>query len=310
MVELQRPFGRKLNLLNNKEKTMFNNITVKTDTKVVKDSKISFDNLKESIIHNLQIGTIAYIQIGLDLKSANSNLDKKNYAKLLKEVRIVPRTAERFMKIATDERINAINRNLLPVSWTTTHYLSSLDNEQFEKVKPNIAPLNTKRFYDDILEIDNPVTETWNAFDIKVCKKVSDTDYNNIQKGITKLLTNLEEKYPISYVENESISDKIFTRDNPNGKKKVRPLSKQKLEKLLQEKKTINNALNSHYKTNRSEEQKINTKDIDKFFAIPKIQLSNNTVYDVEEESSDDTMHGVPSKEFSAFKEEKTQEVA
>ena len=291
---------------------MFNNITVKTDTKfgLNEDSKISFDNLKESIIHNLQIGTIAYIQIGLDLKLANSHLDKKDYAKLLKEVRIVPRTAERFMKIATDERINAINHNLLPVSWTTTHYLSSLDNEQFEKVKPNIAPLNTKRFYDDILEIDNPVTETWNAFDIKVSKKVSQTDYSNVQKGITKLLTNLEEKYPISYVENESVSDKIYLRDNPDGKKKVRPLSKQKLEKLIEEKKTINNALNSHYKTNRSEEQEISSKDIDKFFAIPKIQLKHNTVFDYAEESNDDTMNGVvPSKEFSDFKKEKPAEV-
>tara|TARA_B100000315_G_scaffold39753_1_gene34669 strand:- start:40 stop:924 length:885 start_codon:yes stop_codon:yes gene_type:complete len=291
-----------------------NNIAIKTDT------TISFDSLKQSIIHNLQIGTIAYLQVGLDLKSAFSN-DKIDYTKLLKEVCMSERTGEKMRKIATDENINSVNRNLLPTSWTTTHYLTQLDDDQFEIVKPHIAPLRTKGFYMKKLGEKNDENPFWGFLNVKVKKQITLNEFLELKDKVSKVL---ETNQDILDVELTDLEKKIDKRDNPKTKKqkfhyvkiggsKVKIptyVSKQTLKKQMDEKKLINRLLNKHYGLNRDEEQNIGALEVNEFFKIPSIKETYNTVFSDSEESNDDTMDGVTSKEFSDFKEDRTQEVA
>lgn len=189
---------------------MYKNIKIKTDT------KISFDTLKQSIIHNLQVGMISYLQIGLDLKSAQSNLEDKEYKKLLKDTLISTRDAQRYMKVATDERIQSVNQKLLPTAHSTAHYLSQLTDKDFKKVKSKIAPTNTKKFYEELLNVTptNNKTTHWKFFEINISKKVTRKDYLELKQELNTTLDGLEDDYDsLSYDENEKVDDNIYIRD-------------------------------------------------------------------------------------------------
>jgi len=49
-------------------------------------------------------------------------------------------TAERFMKIAADQRLEQMDRKQLPARWTVLHAITQLDDEQLEELKPDIKP--------------------------------------------------------------------------------------------------------------------------------------------------------------------------
>jgi len=75
------------------------------------------------------------LEAGRLLNAAKTALEHGEFQKMLEsQLQFQPRTAQRLMAIAADERItNATHASHLPTAWTTLYEITTLDDDQFEK---------------------------------------------------------------------------------------------------------------------------------------------------------------------------------
>ena len=73
---------------------------------------------------------------------------------------ITQRTSERLQKIFNDKRLASLPTKMLPHAWTTAHYLTTLDDEQFAQIKDSIQPTTSLAFYKKKLAKDEVKEES------------------------------------------------------------------------------------------------------------------------------------------------------
>lgn len=112
-------------------------------------------------INTLQTNIVKnFLILGAKLVQANKSLAKEGYKKLLIATGITQRTSERLQKIFNDERLAALPTKMLPHAWTTAHYLTTLDDEQFAQIKDSIQPTTSLAFYKKTLAKDEVKEES------------------------------------------------------------------------------------------------------------------------------------------------------
>ena len=112
-------------------------------------------------INTLQTNIVKnFLILGSKLVQANKSLAKEGYKKLLIATGITQRTSERLQKIFNDKRLASLPTKMLPHAWTTAHYLTTLDDEQFAQIKDSIQPTTSLAFYKKKLAKDEVKEES------------------------------------------------------------------------------------------------------------------------------------------------------
>jgi hypothetical protein len=199
----------------------------------------SFETYKKELITLQQNITKQFLMLGSSLQKAMTDFSKDRFNELLRETGITKRTSERLIKIFNDERIASLGKRI-PNAWTTAHYLSSLDNSEFEMVKGSITPTATLTFYKNIVEGDEGyVTEkhnklkssAFNFANIKLKHVVSNDIQNLINKNIQTAIKKIKDQLDV---------DVSLEIDNSYIKQIARKMKEhEKFEKLLENSKFI-----------------------------------------------------------------------
>ena len=81
------------------------------------------------------------------LAEAKGKLAKGDFGKLINDLNLSPRDAEKYVRIGNDKRFDAIEvKDNLPYAWTVLDRISSLDDDQFkEAVKSGLINPTTTR---------------------------------------------------------------------------------------------------------------------------------------------------------------------
>ena len=234
-----------MSYLNNRRKTKTERLSeIKEMSDVATNKEIAvetqFENFKKQIIKIQNNFKTHFLMLGKVLHEAVSLDDKDKYDKLLKDCAITTRTAERLIKVFTDNRIASVNVKMLPNSWTTAHYLTQLSDDDFAKVKDSISPNATKMSYLKILE-QVPEKTVPSHFDIMSVKLpiVSGDTANLIKKRFRQLTDDLKKtlEVDIEVDDNETYYKKVTSK----SEKKTRllkslqdiKLSKREVKQLL-----------------------------------------------------------------------------
>jgi len=81
------------------------------------------------------------IDAGTLLLRAKDAIPKGNFRHMVNtKLPFSPSTAERLMKIASDQRLLDLPRKALPPRWSVLHEMTKLTDAEFEELKPQITP--------------------------------------------------------------------------------------------------------------------------------------------------------------------------
>ena len=117
--------------------TKYNPLNTNLMTMEVKTKKV--ENYYNQIRNNFYLGVKAQYLIARDLYDASVNLEKQEYARLVKMCGFSGSTQRKYLAIGGDIRLwNLFTKGTLPMKWTNQYILTQLTDEQFEKVESKI----------------------------------------------------------------------------------------------------------------------------------------------------------------------------
>jgi hypothetical protein len=138
------------------------------------------DDFYSKIRANLTLHMKTFLMIAKDLHLACKVLNKKEFLRLLKKLKLNKSTASKLNTILESAYTEyLIERNRLPQNWTTAYEVSKLPKDNFEKIK-------------DKIEIDTSAS---------FIKSMLNTNrQNKLIKNCIKIEVNTEDKKIIRYV--------------------------------------------------------------------------------------------------------------
>jgi preprotein translocase subunit Sec63 len=138
------------------------------------------DDFYSKIRANLTLHMKTFLMIAKDLHLACKVLNKKEFLRLLKKLKLNKSTASKLNTILESAYTEyLIERNRLPQNWTTAYEISKLPKDNFEKIK-------------DKIEIDTSAS---------FIKSMLNTNrQNKLIKNCIKIEVNTEDKKIIRYV--------------------------------------------------------------------------------------------------------------
>lgn len=162
------------------------------------------------------------------LAEAKGKLAKDDFGKLIEDLNLSSRDAEKYVRIGNDKRFDAIEvKNTLPYAWTVLDRISSLDDNQFkEAVKSGlIKPTTTRAEIDAFKNGDIAPVEKEEADpnSVKVAtiwvdkSKVDHTQVEMITKMLGEKLLEIQEKLSVQPLKltDHGLTEKL----KPNAKK-------------------------------------------------------------------------------------------
>ena len=142
--------GKKIKLFNARDVVRDKMLLLQTDliTTIVTDKTIS--GYYKQIAHNFTIGMKAGFLIKRDLADAKASLtnngDFADLGDLLSDLSedLSKSTISKWISIGKSDYCNVLHsEGIIPESWTTQYYLTTLTQEEREKVKPILSPNTT-----------------------------------------------------------------------------------------------------------------------------------------------------------------------
>ncbi len=146
-----------------------NDVTIKTLN--VKEKTV--EGYFSQITHNFYIGAKAVVYVCRDIALAKQTLSAVDYDKLKEflEPFISRTTVTKYENIGQCDRLyEMLQKNLLPLQWTTQYQLSKLSKDDWKKVEPHLTATTTMETINELLgvtkeerpprfqfTIDNPV---------------------------------------------------------------------------------------------------------------------------------------------------------
>jgi len=144
--------------VNLKLKDAINPLDIQLRTLEVKDQTV--DGYFKQISYNWYIGAKATYFIARDLFLAKDNLSSNDYDKLKESLKpfLSRSTIEKYEKIGECDKLGELlQRQVLPMTWTTQYALATLSDEEFNKVLPILQSTTTMKEINQVLEKETEV---------------------------------------------------------------------------------------------------------------------------------------------------------
>jgi len=162
---LEQKEVEKENQLSDEEKEKRTNLILKSFKKSVQPHEIaikvtdpkekSIQGYFSQITHNFFIGAKAIVFMCRDIANAKNTLTANDYEKL--KTSLVPflsrTTVSKYEKVGEcDKLYELLNKNLLPLQWTTQYELAKMKDDDWNKVKSHLTPAITMNQIKDIID--------------------------------------------------------------------------------------------------------------------------------------------------------------
>jgi len=218
---------------------IFRKVTSPTDVNIktlaVKDNTV--EGYFSQITHNFYIGAKAVVYVCRDIALSKQTLSSNDYDKLKEflEPFISRTTVTKYENIGQCDRLyEMLQKNLLPLQWTTQYQLSKLSDDDWKTVEPHLSATTTMETINGLLgvtkeerppkfqyTIDNPVdviriavskgtedaikmtmlsqkiqklVDEINLMDVKYYTRTDDIDFVSEMSVDTKFITETDEK--------------------------------------------------------------------------------------------------------------------
>ncbi|MSP11098.1 MAG: hypothetical protein EXR14_05840 [Pelagibacteraceae bacterium] len=145
------------------------------------------DDFYSRIRANLTLHMKTFLMIAKDLHLACKVLNKKEFLRLLKKLKLNKSTASKLNTILESAYTEyLIERNRLPQNWTTAYEISKLPKDNFEKIKDKIEIDTSASFIKSMLN-----TNRQNKL-IKNCIKIEvNTENKKIIRDVVQKITKI-----------------------------------------------------------------------------------------------------------------------
>jgi len=217
-----------------------NPLIVKLETLEVKDKTV--EKYYQQIKSNFYCSVKAHYLIARDLFDAKTNLKTPDYQRLVEQLGFTGTTQSKYLKVGADIRLwKLFEVGKLPMKWTNQYLLTTLTDEQFEKVEKIIDPETTAKKIADVAQItkeqkDNVVNTLLSLFEIKIDKEEIKS-LSVFEKLVDRVKTALSKIPKIQINLDETAKDKMTAYEDKIKKLELKAIQKAEKEKAEKEKK-------------------------------------------------------------------------
>ena len=188
-------------------KDAINPLDIQLRTLEVKDQTV--DGYFKQISYNWYIGAKATYFIARDLFSAKDMLSSNDYDKLKESLKpfLSRSTIEKYEKIGECDKLGALlQRQVLPMTWTTQYALATLSDEEFNKVLPILQSTTTMKEINQVLDKEPEVKSSKYTIEkprefISIAYESGTADPNKMQSLVDKIkkLIEVEKSLSVKY---------------------------------------------------------------------------------------------------------------
>jgi len=219
---------------------LFNPLIVKLETLEVKDKTV--ENYYKQIKSNLYLSKKAKYLVARDFFDAKTNLKTPDFQRLVEQLGFSGSTQQKYLSIGSDIRLwKLFEVGKLPMKWTNQYLLTTLTDEQFEKVEKVIDPETTARKISVVAGLtkeqkDNVVNTLLSLFEIKIDKEEIKS-LSVFEKLVDKVKTALSKIPQIQFNLDETAKEKMTAYEEKTKKLELKAIQKAEKEKAEKEKK-------------------------------------------------------------------------